>query len=99
MRSGGWGRWPRALGLVLVAGIWLLGCAAPARSGAGAAAPPALGAPSAPGASAPAAAAVTSAAPTAAPSAGGAAFDEKAVGDFYRGKTIRIITGSAPGGT
>ncbi|MBI2087830.1 MAG: hypothetical protein HYT78_03690 [Deltaproteobacteria bacterium] len=26
------------------------------------------------------------------------AFDEKAVADFYRGKTIRIVIGSAPGG-
>jgi len=26
-------------------------------------------------------------------------FDEKAVGDFYRGKTIRIIIGSGAGGT
>ena len=28
-----------------------------------------------------------------------AKFDEKAVGDFYRGKTIRIIIGSGAGGT
>src|SRR4026207_681526 len=28
-----------------------------------------------------------------------AAFDEKAVADFYRGKTIRIVIGSGPGGT
>ncbi|MBI3000376.1 MAG: hypothetical protein HYY46_18270 [Deltaproteobacteria bacterium] len=27
------------------------------------------------------------------------AFDEKAVADFYRGKTIRIVIGSGPGGT
>ncbi len=26
------------------------------------------------------------------------AFDEKAVADFYRGKTIRIVIGSGPGG-
>ena len=26
-------------------------------------------------------------------------FDEKAVGDFYRGKTVRIIIGSGAGGT
>jgi tripartite-type tricarboxylate transporter receptor subunit TctC len=36
--------------------------------------------------------------PAASPAAK-ATFDEKAVADFYRGKTIRIITGSAPGGT
>ena len=28
-----------------------------------------------------------------------AGFDEKAVADFYRGKTVRIIIGSGPGGT
>src|SRR5687768_17012580 len=28
-----------------------------------------------------------------------AAFDEKPVADFYRGKTIRIVIGSGPGGT
>ena len=28
-----------------------------------------------------------------------AGFDEKAVADFYRGKTIRIVIGSGPGGT
>lgn len=27
------------------------------------------------------------------------AFDEKAVADFYRGKTVRIVIGSGPGGT
>src|SRR4030095_737256 len=29
---------------------------------------------------------------------GGAAFDEKAVADFYRGKTVRIIVGFSAGG-
>jgi tripartite-type tricarboxylate transporter receptor subunit TctC len=39
------------------------------------------------------------------PTAGAAAaasatgFDERAVADFYRGKTVRIVVGSAPGGT
>lgn len=28
-----------------------------------------------------------------------APFDEKAVADFYRGKTVRIVIGSGPGGT
>ncbi|MBI4491902.1 MAG: hypothetical protein HY690_03815 [Chloroflexi bacterium] len=35
---------------------------------------------------------------TAAPAAKPGAFDEKAVADFYKGKTIRIIIGFAPGG-
>jgi tripartite-type tricarboxylate transporter receptor subunit TctC len=33
------------------------------------------------------------------PVAPAAAFDEKAVADFYRGKTVRILVGYAPGGT
>ncbi len=37
-------------------------------------------------------------APAAAPAAGAAKFDPKAVEQFYAGKTIRIIVGSAPGG-
>ncbi len=37
-------------------------------------------------------------APTQAPAAKPAAFDEKAVADFYRGKTVRIVVGFPPGG-
>jgi tripartite-type tricarboxylate transporter receptor subunit TctC len=33
------------------------------------------------------------------PGATGATFDDKAAADFYRGKTIRIVIGSGPGGT
>ncbi|MBI4493053.1 MAG: hypothetical protein HY690_09690 [Chloroflexi bacterium] len=36
--------------------------------------------------------------PTEQPAARAAEFDEKAVADFYKGKTIRIIAGMAPGG-
>ncbi|MBI4494654.1 MAG: hypothetical protein HY690_17900, partial [Chloroflexi bacterium] len=36
--------------------------------------------------------------PTEKPAAKAAAFDEKAVADFYRGKTIRMVIGFAPGG-
>lgn len=42
-------------------------------------------------------AAPAAAAPTAAPAAKPAAFDERAVADFYRGKTIRIMLGLPPG--
>jgi tripartite-type tricarboxylate transporter receptor subunit TctC len=43
-------------------------------------------------------AAKTEAKPAASPAAKSETFDEKAVADFYRGKTIRLITGSAAGG-
>ncbi len=51
------------------------------------AAPPQTGAP--PGASV---------VPSGSPSAVAAGFDEKTVGDFYRGKTVRIVVGFSPGG-
>jgi tripartite-type tricarboxylate transporter receptor subunit TctC len=51
----------------------------------------ACAAPARPAGSAPAAA-------PAPPGGAGAAFDEKAVADFYRGKTVRIVVGFAPGG-
>lgn len=48
-------------------------------------------------AAAPTAAEKVAAKPTEKP-ASKAAFDEKAVADFYRGKTVRIIVGASPGG-
>ncbi|MBI4492196.1 MAG: hypothetical protein HY690_05325 [Chloroflexi bacterium] len=47
----------------------------------------------------PAATAAPAAKPTEKPAAKAAEFDEKAVADFYKGKTVRIIAGVAPGGS
>ncbi|MBI4491951.1 MAG: hypothetical protein HY690_04075 [Chloroflexi bacterium] len=47
----------------------------------------------------PAATAAPAAKPTEKPAAKPAEFDEKAVADFYKGKTLRIIVGYGPGGT
>jgi tripartite-type tricarboxylate transporter receptor subunit TctC len=41
---------------------------------------------------------VTSASPAASPAAAAPTYDEKAVADFYRGKTIRLIVGFGAGG-
>ena len=92
MGWGGWGRWPRALGLCSSAAS---GCSAAPRRRAAAPRrrPPA--APSAPGASAPAAR--LSRPPPRAPAVPPSTRRPSA--DFYRGKTIPIITGSAPVGT
>jgi tripartite-type tricarboxylate transporter receptor subunit TctC len=75
--------------LSLLGVLLLIACSAPA-----APAPTATPAPAKPGAAGQPAA--TSAAQPAATSAGG--FDEKAVADFYRGKTVRVVIGFGAGG-
>src|SRR5688500_7735214 len=94
MQGSQWARRLRAVGVLLIGGIWLAGCSAPARSGASAPA-----ATTAPAPAQPAAAGAPGGGAVAAPTASAAGFDERAVADFYRGKTVRIIVGSAPGGT
>lgn len=74
-----------------------------ATTGAKPASPPAAASPAAGSKPSPAAGAAASpmASPAAKPAASPAAaasFDEKAVADFYRGKTVRMIVGFAPGG-
>ncbi len=81
------GRWTGLGGAVLGALLLAMACGPRASTGGSAPAPAA-----APPATAPAAAAPT------AEAAAGAGFDERAVANFYRGKTIRIIVGFAPGG-
>src|SRR5690606_16170255 len=61
-------------------------------------APPAKSASQPAATSAPAKPAQSKAAAPAASPDGTAAFDEKAIADFYQGKTVRIIVGFTPGG-
>ncbi len=87
-----------ALSMLVACGLLGLACApaAPARPAAPAkpteAAKPA--APASPAAPSPAA----SPSPVASPAAKPAAFDERAVADFYRGKTLRLVVGTGVGG-
>ncbi|MBI4491950.1 MAG: hypothetical protein HY690_04070 [Chloroflexi bacterium] len=101
----------RLLALVSVAILATVACApqAPAPTAAPAKAPataaPAQPAPTAAPAKAeaptakPAPTTPPAAKPTEKPAAKPAGFDEKAVADFYKGKTIRIVVGRGPGGT
>jgi tripartite-type tricarboxylate transporter receptor subunit TctC len=93
MRKTGWFASPSTLLLALL----LAAACAPTPAARPAPAPPAQ-----PAANPTAAPAAQSApAPAAKPAAGGAAqpaFDERAVADFYRGKTVRIVVGFAAGG-
>ncbi len=87
-----------ALSMLVACGLLGLACApaAPAPPAAPAkpteAAKPA--APASPAAPSPAA----SPSPVASPAAKPAAFDERAVADFYRGKTLRLVVGTGVGG-
>jgi len=90
-------------GAIVAALFVLVGCSAPGGSRAApAGAKPASGPASAGAATAgPAGASAGDAAPTSAGGAApapGAAFDEAAVAGFYRGKTVKIMVGHAPGG-
>lgn len=87
------------LGLLLLA----FSACAPAAAPQPTAAPAKPAAASAPAATAKPAESKPTAAPTAASKptekpAAKPAFDEKAIADFYKGKTVRIIVGAAPGG-
>ncbi len=93
----------RLSGLMVAVGLVLGACSPAPASAPATAAPPAAKPteapkPAAAAAPSPSASPAAAAKPAEAPKPAAATFDEKAVADFYRGKTLRIVVGSAPGG-
>jgi tripartite-type tricarboxylate transporter receptor subunit TctC len=82
---------------ITAAAVAFVACAPSAPPATPVAAPPPTAAPPAPTAATPAAPAQPTAKPTGSP-VPAAAYDERAVADFYRGKTLRIVVGLAAGG-
>jgi hypothetical protein len=83
--------------LPVITAVALAACAPAAAPSTPVPAPPPTAAPPAPTPAAPAAPAQPAAKPAASP-VPAAAYDERAVADFYRGKTLRLVVGLAAGG-